>query len=238
MTLRVTIPSSPTMNTSRQPSRWLARLRSTFAGPTAGAVASPNPWSLAVNDLMSALDKTLLAWAQSVELRKGGASEHIQRVTKLTLAMTRVVGMADSELVSIRRGAILHDIGEMRLPDSVLLKPGRLLPDERALLHQHPQYAYEMLSPIEYLCSTVDIPYCHHERWDGAGYPRGLKGERIPLAARLFAVADTWDSLHTDRLYRKAWPDDDVWRFLDEQAGAEYDPDAVKALRQVLTPQQ
>jgi HD-GYP domain-containing protein (c-di-GMP phosphodiesterase class II) len=133
-------------------------------------------------------------------------------------------------LVHARRGAMLHDIGKMGVPDAILLKPGPLTDDERAVMQKHTVYAHQMLSPIAYLRSAIDIPYCHHERWDGAGYPRRLREEEIPLAARVFAVADVWDALSSDRPYRQAWAPDRVREHIRANSGTHFDPRAVQAL--------
>ena len=139
------------------------------------------------------------------------------------------MGFGPDELLQIRRGALLHDIGKMGVPDSILLKPGPLSDDEWIAMRKHPTLAYELLAPIAYLRPALDIPYCHHEKWDGTGYPRGLKGEQIPLSARLFAVIDVWDALRSDRPYRLAWPEDTVRAHLTSLSGTHFDPDAVKA---------
>ncbi|MBI4316523.1 MAG: HD-GYP domain-containing protein, partial [Chloroflexi bacterium] len=128
-----------------------------------------------------------------------------------------------------RRGALLHDIGKMGVPDSILLKPGPLTDEEWVIMRLHPQLAYDMLSPINYLRSALDIPYCHHEKWDGTGYPRGLKGEQIPLAARPFAVVDVWDALRSDRPYRAAWPEEKVIEHIKAGSGSHFDPQVVEA---------
>ena len=133
-------------------------------------------------------------------------------------------GIKDEDLVSIRRGALLHDIGKMGIPDSILLKPDALTDDEWAIMRKHPMLAFELLSAIRYLRSAIDIPYCHHEKWDGTGYPRGLKGEQIPLPARIFAVVDVWDALTSDRPYRKAWPKEKTIEYIKSQAGKHFDP--------------
>jgi putative two-component system response regulator len=132
-------------------------------------------------------------------------------------------------MVHIYRGALLHDIGKVGVPDSIVLKPGPLTEDEWVIMRKHPQYAYDMLSPIAYLRPALDIPYCHHEKWDGTGYPRGLKGEQIPLAARIFAVVDVWDALISDRPYRKAWQKAKARQYIQEQAGLYFDPQVVRA---------
>jgi HD-GYP domain-containing protein (c-di-GMP phosphodiesterase class II) len=144
------------------------------------------------------------------------------------------MGLPDDEIVHIRRGALLHDMGKMGVPDAVRLKPGKLTDEEWAIMKKHPTYAYEMLSPIAYLQCALDIPHFHHEKWDGAGYPRGLEGEQIPLAARLFAVVDVWDALSSDRPYRAAWPKDKVLAHLKEGSGSHFDPRAVEAFLSLL----
>jgi HD-GYP domain-containing protein (c-di-GMP phosphodiesterase class II) len=141
--------------------------------------------------------------------------------------------MSDEQLVHVRRGALLHDIGKMGVPDRILLKPGPLTDDEWTIMRQHPSFAYEMLAPIQYLRPALDIPYCHHEKWDGSGYPRGLKGEQIPLAARMFAVVDVWDALRSDRPYRRAWPVDRVREHIRDHAGSHFDPAAMAAFLQM-----
>ena len=142
--------------------------------------------------------------------------------------LARAAGLLEDELPHIRRGVLLHDIGKMGIPDSILLKPYQLNAEEWEIMHQHPKFAYELLSPIEYLRPALDIPYCHHEKWDGTGYPRGLKGEQIPLAARLFAVVDVWDALRSDRPYRKAWAEETVREHIRSLAGIQFDPHAVE----------
>jgi HD-GYP domain-containing protein (c-di-GMP phosphodiesterase class II) len=146
----------------------------------------------------------------------------------MVLELAEKVGMSDVEKIDLRRGALLHDIGKMGVPDSILLKPGPLLDDEWEIMRQHPAYAFQMLSPIAYLKRALDIPYYHHEKWDGSGYPRGLKGEVIPLSARLFAIVDVFDALTSDRPYRPAWPREKVYRYIQEQSGIQFDPQIVK----------
>ncbi len=139
------------------------------------------------------------------------------------------MGISENELEHVRRGALLHDIGKMGIPDSVLLKPGTLNEREWEIMRRHPEYAYNLLQPIEYLHPALDIPYCHHEKWDGSGYPRGLKGEAIPLVARIFAIVDVWDALLSDRPYRKAWSKEQAHKYLHDQAGKHFDPQVVSA---------
>ena len=138
------------------------------------------------------------------------------------------MGMSESELVHVRRGALLHDIGKMSIPDSILLKTGSLTDEEWRIMRQHPVYAYELLSPIGYLRPALDIPYCHHEWWDGTGYPRGLRGNEIPLAARIFSLADAWDALNSERRYHQAWPEEQVREHIRSLSGTQFDPQVVE----------
>jgi HD-GYP domain-containing protein (c-di-GMP phosphodiesterase class II) len=144
------------------------------------------------------------------------------------------MGMSAEELTHVHRGTLLHDIGKMGISDKILQKPEPLTEQEKEIMRQHPAYAYEMLSPIAYLRRALDVPYCHHERWDGTGYPQGLKGEEIPLAARIFAVVDVWEALLSDRPYRAAWPEDKVVEYIREQAGKQFDPRVVEVFWRVL----
>jgi len=178
-------------------------------------------------DLMLAYDSTLSGWASALELRDKETEGHTRRAADLTTRLARAVGIAEAELVHIHRGALLHDIGKMGIPDSIVLKPGPLTEDEWAVMRRHPQYAFEMLAPISYLQPAIDIPYCHHEHWDGSGYPRGLKGEQIPLAARVFSVIDVWDALTSDRPYRAAWSEEKTREYVRQQAGILFDPNVV-----------
>jgi hypothetical protein len=175
-------------------------------------------------DLELAYDATLEGWAHALEMRERETAGHSRRVVEMTLGLARICGVTETELVHIRRGALLHDIGKMGLPDSILLKPSGLSAEEWVVMRQHPMYAYRLLNNIPYLRAAMDIPYNHHESWDGSGYPRGLKGEEIPLAARIFAVVDVWDALLSERPYRPAWPSDDVRRYLRVQSGKQFDP--------------
>jgi len=178
-------------------------------------------------ELVLAYDSTIEGWAHALELRDRETEGHTRRVTELTVGTARIYGMSEKEIVHVRRGALLHDIGKMGVPDSVLMKEGPLTPEEEEIMRRHPVFAFEMLSPVAYLRPALDIPYCHHEKWDGTGYPRGLKGEQIPIAARIFALADIWDALISDRRYRKAWPRDKVAGHIRSLSGTQFDPDLV-----------
>lgn len=186
-------------------------------------------------DLMVAYDSTLEGWASALELRDEETEGHARRVTEMTERLALAVGVQGQELNNIRRGALLHDIGKMGIPDQILLKPGPLTDEEWKVMRTHPELAYKLIAPISFLRSAIDIPYCHHEKWDGSGYPRKLKGEDIPLSARLFAIIDVWDALSSDRPYRKAWDEKRVYDHLQSQSGSHFDPALLKVfLTQVM----
>jgi PAS domain S-box-containing protein len=186
-------------------------------------------------ELIFAYDATIEGWSRALDLRDKETEGHTQRVTKLTMQLAQQMGIPDNELIHIRRGALLHDIGKLGVPDHILLKPEALTEPEWKIMKKHPIFAYELLSPIRYLKSAaIDIPYCHHEKWDGTGYPRGLKGEQIPLAARIFAIVNVWDALTSDRQYRKAWSKKKTQAYLSEQAGKSFDPKVVEAFLELL----
>ena len=178
-------------------------------------------------ELSIAYETTLEGWSRALDLRDHETEGHTRRVTQMTVSLASFLGIKDYELLHIRRGALLHDIGKMGIPDEVLLKPGPFTEKDWAWMHKHPRLAYEMLYPIRYLHPALDIPYCHHEKWDGSGYPRGLKGKEIPLAARIFAVVDVWDAMTSDRPYRPALSRAEANAYLREQSGRHFDPEAV-----------
>jgi HD-GYP domain-containing protein (c-di-GMP phosphodiesterase class II) len=180
-------------------------------------------------ELNLAYDTTIEGWSRALDLRDEGTEGHTERVTEMTEHLARALGVEESELVHFRRGALLHDMGKMGIPDSILLKRDALSKEEWEIMRRHPTYAHEMLSHIIYLRRSLDIPYCHHERWDGTGYPRGLKGEEIPLAARIFAVVDVWDATTSDRPYRASWPKEKARQHLLDQVGKHFDPRIVSA---------
>ena len=179
-------------------------------------------------ELAMAYDATIKGWSYALDMRDKETEGHTQRVTEVTLKLGRAFGLSEAELVQVRWGALLHDIGKMGVPDGILHKPGPLTEEEWVLMKKHPSLAYELLSPIRYLRQALDIPYCHHEKWDGTGYPRGLKGEQIPLIARIFAVIDVWDALNSDRPYRAAWSEEKVLDHIRSLAGTHFDPQVVK----------
>jgi putative nucleotidyltransferase with HDIG domain len=174
-------------------------------------------------ELIRAYDDTLEGLSRALDLRDKETEGHTRRVAEMTLRVARSLGISDAELVNMRRGALLHDIGKIGIPDNILLKPDTLTAEEKEIMHKHPMFAYEMLSPIAFLRPALDIPYCHHEKWDGTGYPRGLKGEQIPLSARVFAIVDVWDALRSDRPYRKAWQEGKIMEYLKDQTGKHFD---------------
>ncbi len=179
------------------------------------------------DELAQAYDETLKGWSLALELRDNETQGHSRRVTEMTVLMAAQMEFSDEDLVLIRRGALLHDIGKMGIPDNILHKPGPLFEDEWKIMRKHPVYAYELLFPIAYLRPALDIPYCHHEHWDGTGYPRGLREEEIPLAARIFTIIDVWDALLSTRPYRNPWPEEKVLAYLQEQNSTYFDPQIV-----------
>ena len=183
----------------------------------------------ASNDkLTDAWDATIKGWSQTIELRDADTRHHSDRGIELTVAIAKKMGIQDPvELQHLRWGALLHDIGKIGIPDSILKKPGRLTPQEREIVNQHPVLAAELLEGVEYLKSVTDIPLYHHERWDGSGYPHGLKGEEIPLTARVFSVVDVWDAMTSDRPYRDAISQFDAINYISEQSGKHFDPQVV-----------
>lgn len=208
-----------------------------LAGQAAMAIDSGQAFGdlqRANHDLGLAYETTIEGWSRAMDLRDKETEGHTLRVTQTTVELGSRAGLTSAEMVHVRRGALLHDIGKMGVPDGILLKPGKLTDEEWAVMRQHPQIAYDLLKPIPYLRPALDIPYCHHEKWDGTGYPRRLKGVQIPRAARLFAVVDVWDALRSDRPYRRAWPDDEVYKHIREQSGTHFDPDAVDLFLQVM----
>jgi len=189
-------------------------------------------------NLALAYDATIEGWSHALDLRDKETEGHTQRVTDLTLQLARRMDVHANELIQIRRGALLHDIGKMGVPDRILHKPESLTEAEWEIMRRHPVYAYEMLRHIEYLRPALDIPYCHHEKWDGSGYPRGLAGDQIPLAARIFAVADVWDALTNDRIYRKALPEEQALAYIKEQSGQHFDPQIVESFLTLIVDRQ
>lgn len=188
-------------------------------------------------DLLEAYEATIEGWSKALNYRDAETEEHSERTTRWTIELAREMGYSEDDLVFIRRGALLHDIGKVAVPDSILNKPGPLTDEEWVHMRRHPVAAYEVLAPIKFLKKSLDIPYSHHERWDGSGYPRGLAGDEIPLAARIFSVVDVYDALTTDRPYRKAWPQEKVISYLQENSGIQFDPTIVDEFLKLLIKQ-
>jgi HD-GYP domain-containing protein (c-di-GMP phosphodiesterase class II) len=186
-------------------------------------------------ELREAYDATIEGWAHALEIRDKETEGHSRRVVKYTIDVAKAFGMTKEQMVHVWRGVLLHDIGKMGVPDHILHKPGPLDEEEWAVMRQHPVFAYEMLQSIDYLKPALTIPHYHHERWDGSGYPEGLKGDDIPLEARIFAVVDAYDALTSDRPYRDAWPEEKAQKYLQEQAGKEFDPEVVRVLLEILS---
>ena len=184
--------------------------------------------------LINAYEETIEGWAYVLDLRDGVTEGHSRRVADLTVKIAKIMGIDDEKLTHIRRGALLHDIGKIAIPDNILLKPGKLTDEEWEIMKKHPTYAYQMLSKVEYLLPAIDIPLYHHEKWDGSGYPKGLKGEEIPLPARIFAVVDVYDALTSDRPYRKAWTKEEAIEYIKEQSGKKFDPKIVAVFLDII----
>jgi HD-GYP domain-containing protein (c-di-GMP phosphodiesterase class II) len=209
---------------------WFSFLE-TLATQTAIAVDNTelfNGLQLSNTELTLAYETALEGWVRALDLRDEETEWHTRRVTEMTLHLASAIGVDSSELIDIRRGALLHDIGKMGISDRILNKNGPLSQDEWSIMKRHPVYARDLLTPITYLHSSIEIPYYHHEKWDGSGYPEGLKADTIPLSARIFAVVDVWDALCSDRPYRKAWPVDQARQYLRDQSGKHFDPQVVE----------
>ena len=186
------------------------------------------------NSLARAYEETINAWAEVLELRDKETGKHAKRVAAMTIELAILMGVPGKLLPHIQRGAILHDIGKMVIPNSILNKPRPLSPEEYEIVKQHPTFACNLLSKIGFLDQAKDIPCFHHERWDGSGYPFGIKGEEIPLAARIFAVVDVFDALISDRVYRKKWPVKKAVDYIKQESGRSFDPSAVKAFLDLI----
>ena len=186
------------------------------------------------SELRANYDLTLEAWAKVLEYRDRETEGHSRRLVELSSRLAAALGLSEEEITYLRRGALLHDIGKLAIPDEILLKPGALNDVERKMLQQHPVLAKQMLSRVAFLQPSIEVAYSHHERWDGLGYPEGLKGEEIPFSARIFAIVDQWDALTSDRPYRQAWPREDVIAYLKENAGKIYDPEIVNVFLTII----
>jgi HD-GYP domain-containing protein (c-di-GMP phosphodiesterase class II) len=185
-------------------------------------------------EMRVAYDATIVGWSKALEFRDKETDGHSQRVVELSVQLAQKLGVRDEDIVHIRRGALLHDIGKMGIPDSILLKKGSLTPEEWEIMKKHPAYAFEMLFPINFLRPSLVIPRLHHEKWDGTGYPNGLKGVEIPIAARIFAVVDVFDALTNDRPYRKAWSLQETMAHMLSLSGTHFDPHVVEAFLSII----
>jgi len=185
-------------------------------------------------ELAFAYDATITSWASALELREGESHGHSNRATEITVKLAQNLGLGQNSLVAIRHGVLLHDIGKMGIPDKILLKKGSLTPAERKVVEQHPVIAREILSKVDHLRQALVIPYYHHEKWDGSGYPEGLREHQIPQAARIFAIVDVWDALTSDRPYRKAWSQEEALAYIRAQRGKHFDPVVVDAFLNLL----
>lgn len=209
----------------------------TLAGQTAAAVDNARLYedlSFSNVELRNAYDATIEGWSRAMDLRDKETEGHTQRVTSLSLRIGKAMGLDEEALTHIKRGALLHDMGKLGIPDRILHKPGPLDEDEWVIMKQHPKFAYDMLYPVAYLRPALDIPYAHHEKWNGMGYPRGLRGEDIPLSARIFSVVDVWDALTSDRPYRKAWSKEKTLEHLWAGSGKDFDPNVVYAFAKLI----
>jgi putative nucleotidyltransferase with HDIG domain len=180
------------------------------------------------DEIVLAYDTTIEGWSKALDYRDKETEGHSQRVAERTVTMARKMGIDGEKLIHVRRGALLHDIGKLGIPDKILFKPGKLTNKEFDIMKRHPVIAYDLLSPIRYLRPAILIPYCHHEKWDGTGYPRGLKGETIPIEARVFAIIDIWDALTSDRPYRSAWSKKKTLSNIRSDVGKHFDPEVAK----------
>lgn len=188
----------------------------------------------ALRQLSEAYEATIEGWAKALELRERETAGHSRRVVELTLELARRMGIPEEKMQAVRYGSLLHDIGKLAVPDHILLKPSSLSEDEWTIMRQHPIYSMQLLSGIAYLSAAIDIPYNHHESWDGSGYPRGLKGEEIPLSARIFAAVDVWDALTSDRPYRLAWSREATLTHICRQSGTKFDPQVVRTFAEII----
>ncbi|CAG36842.1 HD-GYP domain-containing protein [Desulfotalea psychrophila] len=179
--------------------------------------------------LMESYEQTIIGWMHVTDLRHRETKDHTERVTKMTVALAKFSGISKKEeLKNIERGAMLHDVGKIGIPDAILIKPGKLNEEEWKQIKKHPQIAHDIISNIAFLRPCIDIPYSHHEKWDGSGYPLGIGGDEIPMAARYFAIVDVWDALIHPRIYKAAWTEEEVLAYIQEQSGKHFDPDIVE----------
>lgn len=178
--------------------------------------------------LVQGHEQALRVLVSAMDIRHKETRDHSDRVMRMAMGLARLTGMHGEALLALKFGALLHDIGKLAIPDAILIKPGKLDEAEMAHMRKHPEIGRQLMDQVDFLRKAIDIPYAHHERWDGAGYPRGLRGEEIPLAARIFSIVDVWDALSFPRVYKPAWPEPEVLAYLREVAGSQLDPHLVK----------
>jgi len=186
------------------------------------------------NELFKAYDATIEGWSKAMDLRDKETEGHTKRVTETALKLAQALNIPKGNLIHLRRGGLLHDMGKLGVPDYILYKADKLTDEEWQVMRKHPQFAYDMLYEIQYIQPALEIPYCHHEKWDGTGYPRKLAGEDIPLSARIFAVVDVWDALTSDRPYRKAWTKEQALAYIREQSGRHFDPQVARTFLKMI----
>ncbi|HHU35864.1 MAG TPA: substrate-binding domain-containing protein [Treponema sp.] len=179
------------------------------------------------SNLREAYNTTIEGWSRALDLRDHETEGHCNRVAQLSVQLGKKIGLGEHDIENLYRGALLHDIGKVGIPDAILLKPGPLTHEERQIMNLHPKYAYDLLAPIEFLLPALSVPWSHHEKWDGTGYPQGLKGKDIPLFARIFAVVDVWDALSSDRPYRGPWEKERIVEYIQAESGKHFDPEIV-----------
>ena len=201
---------------------------------TTGAYVIASSLNKTIAETAIAYDETIRGWAKALEMRDAETMGHSERVVDMTLEFAGLLDVPKRDLFHIRRGVLIHDIGKMAVPDAILSKPGKLTEEEWKIMRKHPEYARQYLSDVSYLTAAMDIPYCHHEKWDGTGYPRGLQGEQIPYAARIFAVVDVWDALVSDRCYRDGWSEEKTIAYIREQSGKHFDPKIVPVFEELI----
>jgi len=219
--------SEPQTHTSTTFGTWSEKYKDVFRAVFENAITLYS--RLPINsELFQAYELMIDGFVRALSFRDLETEEHARRVTDLTLQMARMMLLPEEDLIYLRWGALLHDIGKIGIPDQILLKPGKLSDDEWKIMRLHPVYAYQILSPIPHLQPALDIPYCHHEKWDGSGYPQGIRGEQIPLAARIFTVSDVWDALTSSRPYRPAWTEEEAMQYILDQSGKHFDPKMVE----------
>jgi HD-GYP domain-containing protein (c-di-GMP phosphodiesterase class II) len=222
------------MNTDREWRNFMDTLAGQAAIAIDNAMLFKNlQWSN--TELTLAYEKTIEGWSRALDLRDKETEDHTRRVTEMTVKLARQMGIPEPDLIHIQRGAVLHDIGKVSISDSILLKAGPLSEEEWRIMRRHPLIAMELLAPIAYLAPALAIPRSHHERWEGGGYPDGLTGDQIPLAARIFTIVDVYDALTSDRPYRRAWSQAETIEFIRAQAGKQFDPNIVPVFIDMIT---